>query len=146
MKSFHSVVLMIVVGALIQYYFMSLLTANKMTNIENSLSKLYISLFMGLSMGVLEVIMRDMTYGSFSMKYYLPLIILLIVSIILYRGQFFVGDNQYLRDMIEHHSMALLTSKEILKKSHDYNVIKLAKDIINTQEEEIEKMKGLINA
>ena len=145
MKTFHSVLLMIVVGALIQYYFMSLLTANNMTNIENSLSKLYISLFMGLSMGVLEVIMRDMTYGSFNMNYYLPLIILLVVTIILYRGQFFIGDKQYLRDMIEHHSMALLTSKEILKKSHDYNVIKLAKDIINTQEEEIEKMKGLIN-
>lgn len=146
MKTFHSVLLMIVVGALIQYYFMSLLTANNMTNIENSLGKLYISLFMGLSMGVLEVIMRDMTYGSFSMKYYLPLIFLLVVVIIVYRGQFFIGDKQYLRDMIEHHSMALLTSKEILKKSHDYNVIKLAKDIINTQEEEIEKMKGLINA
>jgi uncharacterized protein (DUF305 family) len=47
--------------------------------------------------------------------------------------------------MIEHHSMALLTSKEILKKTDDYNVAKLAKNIIQTQENELKVMRDLVN-
>jgi len=49
-----------------------------------------------------------------------------------------------LEEMIEHHSMALLTSNQILEKSDDYNVIGLAKQIISQQKEEIQKMRGLI--
>ena len=47
--------------------------------------------------------------------------------------------------MIEHHSMALLTSEEILKKTDNYNVAKLAKNIIQTQQDEIRVMRELIN-
>ena len=46
--------------------------------------------------------------------------------------------------MIEHHSMALLTSQEILKKTDDYDVSKLAKNIIQTQEDEIKIMRRLL--
>jgi uncharacterized protein (DUF305 family) len=47
--------------------------------------------------------------------------------------------------MIEHHSMALLTSEEILKKTDNYNVAKIAKNIIQTQQDEIRVMRELIN-
>ena len=46
--------------------------------------------------------------------------------------------------MIEHHSMALLTSEELLQKSSNYKVRKLASNIINNQEEEIKEMKNLL--
>jgi uncharacterized protein (DUF305 family) len=46
--------------------------------------------------------------------------------------------------MIEHHSMALLTSEEILQKTHSERVKKLAENIIVTQEKEIEYMRQLI--
>jgi uncharacterized protein (DUF305 family) len=46
--------------------------------------------------------------------------------------------------MIEHHSMALLTSEEILQKTSSERVKKLAENIISTQEKEIEYMKQLI--
>jgi uncharacterized protein (DUF305 family) len=46
--------------------------------------------------------------------------------------------------MIEHHSMALLTSEEILQKTHSERVKKLAENIIVTQEKEIEYMRKLI--
>ena len=45
--------------------------------------------------------------------------------------------------MIEHHSMALLTSEEILKKTDNYDVAKLAKNIIQTQKDEIRVMETL---
>jgi uncharacterized protein (DUF305 family) len=47
--------------------------------------------------------------------------------------------------MIEHHSMAILTSQEIIKKSDDYHVLKLAKTIVQQQEDEIKKMREIIN-
>jgi uncharacterized protein (DUF305 family) len=41
--------------------------------------------------------------------------------------------------------MALLTSNEILKKTDNYNVSKLAKNIIQKQEDEIRDMKEILN-
>ena len=40
--------------------------------------------------------------------------------------------------------MALLTSNGILEKTDDYNVSKLAKNIIQTQQDEIRDMKGML--
>jgi len=46
--------------------------------------------------------------------------------------------------MIEHHSMALLTSEKILEKTNDYNVAKLAKNIIQQQQDQIAFMRSLL--
>ena len=46
--------------------------------------------------------------------------------------------------MIEHHDMALLTSKEILKKTKNPKVKLLATKIIKTQEKEIQIMNSMI--
>ena len=51
---------------------------------------------------------------------------------------------QYLNGMIEHHSMAILTSEEILKKTDNYDVAKLAKNIIQAQKDEIREMERLV--
>ena len=40
--------------------------------------------------------------------------------------------------------MALLTSKEVLNKTHNYKVKKLASNIVNTQKDEIKYMKQLL--
>jgi len=47
--------------------------------------------------------------------------------------------------MIEHHSMALLTSEEILQKTSSDRVKRLAENIISTQQAEIEYMRKLLN-
>ena len=75
---------------------------------------------------------------------YLWVILLLAVLIYLYRKQIGVNDKQYLEGMIEHHSMALLTSEEILNKTDDYNIAKLAKNIIQTQTDELKEMEDLL--
>jgi uncharacterized protein (DUF305 family) len=69
----------------------------------------------------------------------------MVLFIYLYRKQVAIKDKQYLEGMIEHHSMALLTSKEILKKTDDYNIAKIAKNIIETQENEMKVMRDLLN-
>ena len=79
-----------------------------------------------------------------SLYYYVSLFFMLCVFIYLYRNQIYIEDKDYLEEMIEHHSMAILTSDEILQKSKSERVKKLAETILTTQEKEIEYMKQLI--
>jgi len=88
--------------------------------------------------------MHDHQYDVFSMKYYIFFGCLLGLFIYLYRTQKYISDSEYLKEMIEHHSMALLTSNKILEKTDDYNIAKLAKNIIQTQQDEIREMKELL--
>jgi uncharacterized membrane protein YqgA involved in biofilm formation len=130
---------------IIQYFLMSSIMANKMENITNSLGKVYLSIIMGLYMMVLEIMMYDHHYNVFSMKYYIVIGCLLGLFIYLYRTQKYITDKEYLNEMIEHHSMALLTSNKILEKTDNYNVSKIAKNIIQKQEDEIKEMKEISN-
>ena len=123
---------------------MSTIMASSMENITNSLGKVYLSIIMGLYMMILEIMMHDHQYGVFSMKYYIMIGCLVGFFIYLYRAQKYITDKEYVKEMIEHHSMALLTSNKILEKTDNYNVSKLAKNIIQKQEDEIRDMKGML--
>ena len=144
MRILHTLVLMFIGSFIIQYFLMSSIMANRMENITNSLGKVYLSIIMGLYMMGLEIMMHDHHYGVFSIKYYIFIGCLLGVFIYLYRTQKYITDKQYLEEMIEHHSMALLTSNKILEKTDNYNVSKIAKNIIQKQEDEIREMKGIL--
>jgi len=140
MRMVHTLVVMVVGSFLVQYFMMSFVMANKVSQITNNLGKLYVSIMMGLVMGILEVIMHDMTYNTLSFKLYVILGLSTMICIYLYKTQLFIDDIQYLDGMVEHHSMALLTSNKILEKSNNYEVVALAKNIIQTQKDEIVKM------
>ena len=144
MKMKYAITIMVIGSFLIQYFLMSILMTNNAKNIKNSLGKFYISSIMGLSMGILEVAMNDFSMMKISTKYYIPLFILLAIFIVAYRVQFYILEKEYLREMIEHHSMAILTSKKILNKTHDYAVAKIAKEIIQNQQDEINTMSQIL--
>lgn len=65
------------------------------------------------------------------------------VSLWLVRSQATVGDVAYMRAMIPHHSIAILTSERAHIK--DPRVRKLADGIIEAQRREIGEMKSLIS-
>ena len=117
---------------------------NVKENITKSRGKIYMSLIMASLMSLLEILMHDIYNFMFSWYYYLFFIALLAVLIYIYRKQLFIDDKNYLEEMIEHHSMALLTSGEIVGKTTDDKVKLLATNIIKTQEREIEQMKLLL--
>ena len=146
MKLSHSIAIMTVGSFLIQYYFMSMVMTNSSQNITNSLGKFYLAAIMGLSMGILEVLMNDMSSGNFRLRYYAPLVTLFFVFLLMYRNQVWIGDEQYLREMIEHHSMALFTSDAILKKTSSYQVSKFAKNIVQGQTDEIREMREILQS
>ena len=145
MRLTHTMIMMFIGSFLIQYFVMSPIMSYKIENITNSLGKVYLSTLMGLFMILLEIAMHDHQYNVFSVKNYVFVGGLILVFIYLYRTQKYITDKQYLEEMIEHHSMALLTSNRILEKTNDYNVSKLAKTIIQTQMDEIQRMKDMLS-
>ena len=144
MRILHTIMIMFIGSFIIQYLIMSSIMTNNVSNITNSLGKAYLATIMGLLMVLIEIIMNDIHYGAFNTMYYAIFGGLLMLFIYLYRIQYAIKDRQYLEEMIEHHSMALLTSQEILKKTNSYNVSKLAKNIIQTQTDEILEMRNLL--
>ena len=141
----YSLLVMMIGSVIIQMFVMSGIMTNSYKNITFSLGKFYMSVIMALLMGILEVLMYDNHMNTLSVYYYLSLCFVLVTFIYLYRNQIYIDDKDYLNEMIEHHSMALLTSEEILQKTNSEKVKKLAENIISTQEKEIEYMRYLIN-
>lgn len=78
-----------------------------------------------------------------SMKLFIVGVVMTIVTFIFLRNQIFVDEYQYTRSMIPHHSMAIMMSKKLLDKSIPISddIKLLAKNIIDSQENEIEIMK-----
>jgi len=144
MRLLHTILIMFVGSFIIQYILMSFIMTNNISNITNSLGKVYLATIMGLFMVIIEIVMQDMHYASFNVMYYSIFGGLLILFIYFYRTQYAIKDRQSLEEMIEHHSMALLTSNQILKKTDSYNVSKIAKNIIQTQKDEIWEMRNLL--
>jgi len=136
---------MFIFSFIIQYFLMPPIMVNTFDNVTNNIGKAYLAIIMGLFMVLLEIVMHDMQYKIFSSTKYLLLTASVGLFIYLYRKQVSIKDKQYLEEMIEHHSMALLTSEEILKKTDNYNVAKIAKNIIQKQNDEIREMKEIKN-
>jgi hypothetical protein len=140
-----SVLYMIITGFITHYFIMSNVMAYDIGNITNNLSKVYLSLCMAFIMGILEVLMHDIMHGAVSYQYYIPLFILFIASFWVYRKQVAITEVDYLKEMIEHHDMALFTSENLLNKQNiSPRVRDFAKKIVNTQSKEIDEMNQLI--
>jgi len=145
MKLTNSMIIMFIGSFGIQYFLMPPIMVNNTLFITNNLGKAYLSVIMGLSMVLLEVMMHDHHYSVLSLNFYAILTALLLLFIYLYRKQISIDDKQYLKGMIEHHSMALFTSEEILKKTDNYDIAKLAKNIKSQQTDELRVMEELLN-
>lgn len=133
MKLPHKIVIMGIGSLVIQYLLMIPIMVNSRIDITNNIDNVYMSIIMPLFMIFLNATSSIIIISA-----------LLALFVYLYRNQIAIKDKQYLEGMIEHHSMALLTSEQILKKTDDYNVSKLAKNIIQTQEDEIKIMRDLL--
>lgn len=68
--------------------------------------------------------------------------LLVLINLWCIRTQFMVTTNQYVMGMIPHHSMAVLMSKKLLE-NESTSLDAFVKNIISTQEKEIDFMKQL---
>lgn len=141
-KQFIMFIVMVIVGMLF----------NPMNILAYRFSDLYISqtLFYGGLLMASNMIWAHEIVHYLAMKHFnvfvfcFGVILSISISIFLLRKQFLVNDKQWLKRMISHHSTALTTSHKIYNKTTNNKLKKLAKEIINTQEKEIQLMKSML--
>lgn len=107
-------------------------------------SRLYMTFIMG---AVMAMVMLSFMLGMFrntriNVAIYVGSAIVFAVSLWLVRSQTTVDDVSYMRSMIPHHSVAILTSERA--RISDPRVRALADEIIAAQRKEIAEMQALI--
>ncbi|WP_029404569.1 DUF305 domain-containing protein [Stutzerimonas stutzeri] len=105
--------------------------------------------WMALLMGaVMAVIMLSFMLNTYQKKrvniaIYIGSIVVFALTLWVIRSQATVADTNYMKAMIPHHSIAIMTSERA--QITDPRVRKLADEIIAAQRREIAEMKYLIN-
>ncbi|MBA96881.1 MAG: DUF305 domain-containing protein [Sulfitobacter sp.] len=108
-------------------------------------TRTYMAILMGAMMAI---IMLAFMLGMYSnkaanMSIFAGSAVVFLLALFLVRSQATVGDISWMRAMIPHHSIAILTSERA--NISDPRVRKLADEIIKAQRLEIAEMKALIN-
>ncbi|WP_027376612.1 DUF305 domain-containing protein [Kaistella palustris] len=135
--------LMLAVSFVVMYAVMYLNTYQP-DQIYFSLTRFYMTCLMISTMAVIMLLFMKKMYGS---KQNNRLIlggsaVLFFAALFLVRAQVPIKDVLWMRAMIPHHSIAILTSERA--DIQDPEVRKLADDIIKAQKKEIGQMKQLI--
>jgi tyrosine-protein phosphatase YwqE len=136
--------IIIVVSFIFHLTLRSWIMADSYKNITFSMSKTYMALIMSLLNGLIVIIVYDINRKTISGYYYLTLLFLITVLIYLYKNQEYINDKEYLKEMIENNSTALLTSEGILQKTNSERVKRFAENIIETRQKGIDYMNELI--
>lgn len=134
---------MIATSMLVMYGVMYLNTY-QLSHVEWSETRAYMTLLMGATMAI---VMLSYMLGMYENKklnlgIYAGAIFVLFIGTWLVRSQITVDDRSYMRAMIPHHSIAILTSEN--SQIEDVRVCELAAEIIQAQRREIDEMQWLI--
>lgn len=135
-------IVMVIIGMLFNP--MNIL-AYRCTDLYISYTLFYGGLLMASNMIWSHEIVHYLSMGHFNMsKLSIGIFLSISVSILLLRQQLLVDDKQWLKRMIPHHSTALTTTHKIYNKTNNPKIKDLAKEIIDTQEKEIELMRSML--
>jgi uncharacterized protein (DUF305 family) len=107
-------------------------------------TRTYMALVMGATMAVIMLgfMLKMYTNPRWNMGIFACSAIIFALALWLVRSQATVEDVSYMRAMIPHHSIAILTSERA--RITDPRVRELVNNIIETQRKEIAEMKALI--
>jgi hypothetical protein len=144
MKINQTLLTLFVGSFIIQYFLLPPIMVDKRQHITNNIGKAYISTIFALFIMILFMMIHDIQYKTISYKYYTAIGICLVLFIYFYRKQIYIKDKQYLEAMIENNANTLLISNKILEKTDDYNVIKLAKNVIQIQTDELTTTREIL--
>ncbi|WP_276347969.1 DUF305 domain-containing protein [Daejeonella sp. JGW-45] len=142
-NNYRTFFIMILASFFIMYAVMYL-NVDSINHIYLNTTRLYMTLMMVALMSLLMLALMRMMYQNKKSN-----LIIVFSSITIFflaltgvRTQTPIGDVQYMKGMIPHHSIAIMTSKNANLK--DPEVKQLAQEIITAQEKEIAQMKRII--
>jgi uncharacterized protein (DUF305 family) len=141
--NYKKFILMLFISFCVMYAVM-FFNVDKADHIYLSTTRLYMSLLMVTPMALLMLTLMRKMYPDKKTNTVIILssVVIFILSLTFLRTQTPIADREYMKAMIPHHSSAILTSKHADIK--DPEVKKLAKKIIQSQEEEIAQMKAIL--
>jgi len=107
-------------------------------------TRVYMALYMGAAMAVIMLAFMLGMYSNARLNtvIFASAVIVFAGSLYLLRSQRTIEDVAWMKAMIPHHSIAILTSERA--RISDPRVRSLADDIIEAQRREIDEMKALI--
>jgi uncharacterized protein (DUF305 family) len=125
-------------------YLTMFLNMDDVHDYHTSMTRIYMTLLMVAPMAIVMILIMGKMYPSKRLNHWIiaSASIVFILTLIGLRSQTLVGDTQYLKAMIPHHSSAIMTSKNASIK--DPEVRKLADSIIASQEKEIQQMNKIL--
>ncbi|PLR73332.1 DUF305 domain-containing protein [Bacillus sp. UMB0728] len=143
MKHYARFGLMIAVSTIIMFGLMYL-NVFQLDHIFYSETRVYMALIMGSAMAIVMLLFMWKMYKNKQLNYMILAgsALVFAVSLWLVRSQATIDDTAWMKAMIPHHSIAILTSERA--GISDQRVKKLSEDIIEAQRREIEEMKKLI--
>ncbi|AYY11084.1 DUF305 domain-containing protein [Enterococcus sp. FDAARGOS_553] len=143
MKQYVRFGVMILVTTVVMFGMMYL-NVFQWDHIFYSQTRLFMALMMGAVMAMIMLLFMWKMYENKKWNLAILAVSVLVFcgSLFMVRSQTAVDDVKWMKAMIPHHSIAILTSTNAAIK--DPEVKELADDIIQTQKEEIEKMKEMI--
>ena len=117
----------------------------QLSHIQWSETRFFMTLLMGSTMAVvmLGYMLGMYKNAKINIGIVLGSILVFTLGTFLVRSQNTVDDRSYMRAMIPHHSIAILTSEN--SEIKDQRVCELAVEIIKAQRKEIDEMKWLIS-
>ena len=141
--SYNKFILMMAISFVLMYGIM-FLNVDEFNHIYLSTTRTYMSLLMVTSMEVVMMAMMGNMYPDKKINAYIVVGAIVLFGVVLaaLRTQTPVGDEQYMKAMIPHHSSAIMVSKHA--NLQDPEVRKLSEEIIKSQEEEIAQMKAIL--
>lgn len=143
MNNYKKFALMILSSSIFMFLVMYL-NIFQLSHFSIGLTRIYMTLLMVAPMVLIMLFfMKDMYNNSkLNIAIISGSIAIFIISLIGLRSQVLIGDIQWMKAMIPHHSSAILTSSYANLK--DPEVQELAQEIIQAQEREIAEMKSMI--
>ena len=126
---------------------MFVLTMSMIRTIDHfylNLSNFYMALVMVAPMGIVMLLVMWRMFEDTRLNLVLlaSFAALFAVALALGRTETFVGDEQFLRSMIPHHSRAILVCQE--SSLTDPEIVELCEQIVQTQREEIAQMEAIL--
>ena len=136
---------LMIVTSMTAMFLLTYLNSYRLADARWSETRFYMSFVMGAAMAVIMLGFMLGMYRSRAANVVIFVVSAIVFSLALWlvRSQATVGDRSYMRAMIPHHSIAILTSSRA--DLDDVRVRELADAIIDAQKREIEEMNWLID-
>lgn len=142
-SSYKKLAIVIGINSVIMFLF-TYAMIDRIDHFYVNINRIYMALLMVSPMVVLMLLVMRSMYKNARLNYALiaTFTALGILVFVLMRLQAPVGDRQFLRSMIPHHSSAILMCQEA--SLSDPEIIDLCGQIVTAQEEEISQMKDIL--